>query len=132
MDEELIALVVEGEVEVDQFVQIEILQPRVVRDLYAGNAVFGEEGTIVLVDLGEKKVDLVLKHQLIQIELHLKRRKQLLRALLLGTHLNEMAISRCHPILVFEYQSVEHFPRLFVEPACIFARVIAKHQLLHL
>jgi hypothetical protein len=132
VDEELIALVVEGEVEVDQFVEIEVLQPRVVRDFYAGNAVFSEEGTIVLVDLGEEQVDLVLEHELVQIELHLKRRKQLFRAVLLGTHLNEMAISRCHSILIFEYQSVEHFPRLLVEPACIFARVIAKPQLLHL
>ena len=72
MNEELIALIVKGEVEVDQLVEIQVLQSRIVRDDYARYAVFGEEGPIVFVDLWKDKVDFVFKHEFVQIELNLK------------------------------------------------------------
>lgn len=69
MDEEFVVQIIEGEVEVDQFVDVQILQTRVVRNNDVGDAIDGEERTIVPADLGEEKVDLVFEDQLVYLEL---------------------------------------------------------------
>lgn len=69
MDEEFVVQIIEGEVEVDQFVDVQILQTRVVRNNDVGDAIDGEERTIVPADLWEEKVDLVFEDQLVYLEL---------------------------------------------------------------
>lgn len=54
MDEEFVALVVEGEVEVDQFVNVEVLKSGVVRNVDATDFVEGDKGSIVVANLWEE------------------------------------------------------------------------------
>lgn len=61
MNEELVTLVVEGEIEIYKFIDVQILKSWVVRNCNVGDLIDGDEWAVILCDLGEDDVDFVFK-----------------------------------------------------------------------
>ena len=92
MDEELVALIVEGEIEVDQFVDVEVLKAGVVGDVDGWYFVDCDEGTIVVWYLWEDQVDLILEEQFIELYLYFEGLEELLLFVFGLDYLDESAI----------------------------------------
>jgi hypothetical protein len=131
VDEQLVALVVEGEVKVDQLVDVQVLQPRQVGQRDVGNPVDGHEGTVVVGHLGEEQVDLVLEQQLVELHVDLEGLEQLLLPGPALDDLDEPAVRSLDDILLLEDQLLQLRVALPVEPFAPFEGLVEDGQLVH-
>lgn len=65
MYKKLIVLIVEGEIEVDKFIDIQVLKTRIVSNDDIGNMIDGEKRAIISFNLGKEQINLVLKHEFV-------------------------------------------------------------------
>jgi len=104
VNEKLIALVVKGEVEIDEFIDVEVLQSWIVRYADIRNLVNGDKRTVIFADFWIEKVDLILKNEFVKVDLYLERFKQFLLlfcfSLPLLNYLDESAIFTIDDVLV--------------------------------
>ena len=130
MDEKLVTLIVEGEVEVDKFVDVEVLKAGVVRDVDCRDLVDCDEGTVVVWYFGEYQVDLILEEQFIELNLYFEGLEELLLFVFGLKYLNESAIFASDDKLLL-INEVFNFFALFLEPFAAFIDLVVKSQILY-
>lgn len=92
MYKKLIVLIVEGEIEVDKFIDIQVLKTRIVSNDDIGNMIDGEKRAIISFNLGKEQINLVLKHEFVDGSWYFKRQKQLLGRIIALHYFDKMTI----------------------------------------
>ena len=130
MDEELVTLIIEGEIEVDKFVDVKVLEAGVVGDVDGWYFVDCDEGSVVVWYFGEYQVDLILEEQFIELYLYFEGLEELLFFIFGLDYLDESTIFTIDDKLLLINKIFNLFT-LFLEPLATLIDLVIKSKILY-
>lgn len=131
MNEQLVALVVKGEVKVDQFVYVEVLETGQMGKSYVRDLVDGHKGTVVAGHLGKKQVDFVLKKQFVELHVYFKGFKQLLLFVFALNNLDKPAVRPFNDVLFLKYEIFQLHIAFLLKSLTPFPGLVEHLQFIH-